>query len=100
MKTASSSATMSPAEAIASSCIRRRATVGCARPARQSRRAETIESTVQWTMKTTTYAMKNAGRGSPGCGIRGSANVQRTRIAVSEKSAFAKPPSRARGTPS
>ena len=59
-------------------------------PARQSRRAETIDSTAQWIMKTTMYATKTLGRGSPGCGMRGSANVQTMRMAVSEKSAFAK----------
>jgi len=89
-KTRNSRATMRPADAIARRCIRRRATVGWAVPASQSRRADTIESTDQWIMKTTMKAIRKPGRGSPGWGIRGSANVQRMRIAVSEKSAFAK----------
>ncbi len=82
-------ATIRPAEAIARRCIRRRETVGCSLPATQSRRADTIESTVQWIMKTTMKSVNDRGRGSSGWGIRGSANVQTSRIAVSEKSAFA-----------
>ena len=69
--------------------MRRRATVGCARPARQRLHAETIESTVQWMKKTMTKAWNARVAVSPGCGIVGSANVQTTRIALSEKSAFA-----------
>jgi len=69
--------------------MRLRATVGWALPARQSVEAATIESTVQWTKKTTTKAWNAALRGSPDWGIDGSANVQTTRIALSPISAFA-----------
>ncbi len=49
-----------------------------------------VDRTVQWTMKTAMYGMNQAGRFSPGCGNRGSANVQTTRITVSETSASAR----------
>src|SRR6185312_9242118 len=56
--------------------IRRRATAGWPRPARQSRVAATEESTVQWIRKPTRYAMNRPDRGSPGSGKCGRAKVQ------------------------
>ena len=58
---ASRSANVMNADASASDCMRRRATVGCARPAVQRLHAETIESTVQW-MKKTMINREDAGR--------------------------------------
>src|SRR5207248_5698886 len=79
----SRSARVIRALAVARKRIRRLATVGWPRPACQRLVAATAESTVQWTKKTATNAWKTALRGSPDCGIEGSANVQTTRIALS-----------------
>jgi len=45
--------------------MRRRATVGCARPALHRLHADTIESTAQWMKKTLTNAWKAPSRGWP-----------------------------------
>src|SRR5207302_8870011 len=73
---AAKSVIVSSAAAKARIRIRRRATAGWPRPARQSRVAATEDSTVQWTKKPTRYAMNQPGRGCPGSGKWGSANVQ------------------------
>ena len=59
MNTEPSSATVSAAAAKPSIRIRFAATDGSDRPARQSRLVTTIESSVQWMKKTTTYAVKS-----------------------------------------
>src|SRR6266566_7034136 len=59
---AANSAIVNRAAARARIRIRRRATAGCPRPARQRRVAATDESTVQWIRKPARYATNHQGR--------------------------------------
>src|SRR6185437_5296343 len=75
VRAAANNATVRRADATASSRIRRFATLGWLRPARQSRVEATAESTVQWIRKAIRERTIPVERGSPGPGNRGIAKV-------------------------